>query len=84
MSKNVSVIFKNKDRIISNIKAIRCYLQLTKAEFAVKTGIGDRATEFENDRFRPTMQEIERIAVIAELKPENIIHNVLYQTLQIT
>jgi len=84
VAKKVSEIYKNKERVIKNIKAIRCYMQWSQREFGRQTKIGKRAEEFETGRFRPTMDEIEKIAAIAEVKPENIIHNVLYITLQIT
>jgi DNA-binding XRE family transcriptional regulator len=81
--KEPSPIYKNIDRIRKNIKVLRCYLQLSKTEFADKTGIGVRATEFENGRFRPSMDELKKIAELAEIKIEWIIHNNLFTTLSV-
>lgn len=83
MKKQQNVIFKRKKQIVQNIKAIRCYLQLDRTEFAKKTGIGPRATEFENGRFRPTVEEINKIAELANINPAHIVNQILYQTLQI-
>lgn len=85
MPKGASILHKNKGRICKNIKAIRCYLQLSKTEFADKAGFDDykRGIEIENGRYRPNMQEIEKIAKLAEVNPQHIIHNVFYLTLSV-
>lgn len=84
MKNKISISKKSKQRVIKNIGVIRHYLQMGKQEFALKSGVGIRATEFENGRFRPTMDEVEKIAALAEINPNHILNHTLYLTIQIT
>lgn len=71
---SANVIYNNKIQIRRNIKTIRCYLELSKTEFAEKTGIGKRALEFETGRFLPTEDELKKIADLAEIEVSLIKH----------
>jgi len=70
-----NTIYKNKAAIIKNIKTIRCFLELNKTEFSEKAHLGKRGEEFENGRFRPTMEELQRIADLAEINVQLIINH---------
>lgn len=58
-------------RIKRNIKAVRCWLQMDKTEFAKFTKLGRRALDLET-RATATEDEISLIAKIAGIPPEHI------------
>lgn len=72
-----------KERIIGNIRAVRCYLELSAKDFGVATGIGKRAQEFETGRFKPSNEEIQAIANLAEINPRWITEHVIVLKLEI-
>lgn len=74
---------ERKERVRANIRTVRCYLELNLQDFGVATGIGRRAEEFETGRLRPTDEEIEAIAALAEINPRWITDNVLKTKLEV-
>lgn len=72
-----------KKRICANIRTIRCYLELNLTEFGAATGLGRRVHEFETGRLRPSNDEIEAIANLAEVNPRWIKENILKTKLEV-
>lgn len=81
--KGKNPIKQNKKLVCANLKTLRCYLELSKTELGQKTGIGTRAMEFENGRNSPTMEELQKIANLAEIPVQWIYTHRIYLSLNI-
>lgn len=83
MKKNGLPLYKNRHLIRSNIKTIRCYLEMDKTEFGEVTGIGKRSIEIET-RLSATLEELVKIADYAEIQVDWIVKHRLYMTLNVS
>ncbi len=82
MGKEKNVLYVNRAQIRKNIRAIRHYMFMNTREFSYFCGLPPGRGEELETRYRPRMEEIEKIAKAAEIPIDRIINGIIYVTIQ--